>query len=107
MTAILQETEDGIEWARLDVPYTCCIKSPKKESKLKGLKSYIAYQITPSVSSLPEYRAYPGSEFVVTNPLAKWKKIEPNEINFSQGFSQKVEQSNLDYLKCQGPQESF
>ena len=58
ITALLQETEDGIEWARLDVPYTCCIKSPKKESKLKGLKSYIAYQITPSVSSLPEYRAY-------------------------------------------------
>ena len=36
------------------------------------------------------YRAYPGSEFVVANTLAKWKKLEPNEINFSQGFSQKV-----------------
>ena len=35
-------------------------------------------------------RAYPGSEFVVANTSAKWKKLEPNEINFSQGFSQKV-----------------
>ena len=35
-------------------------------------------------------RAYPGSESVVANTLAKWKKLEPNEINFSQGFSQKV-----------------
>ena len=35
-------------------------------------------------------RAYPGSEFVVANTLAKWKKLEPNEIKFSQGFSQKV-----------------
>ena len=35
-------------------------------------------------------RAYPGSEFVVANTLAKWKKFEPNEINLSQGFSQKV-----------------
>ena len=35
-------------------------------------------------------RAYPGSEFVVANTLAKWKDLEPNEINFSQGFSQKV-----------------
>ena len=35
-------------------------------------------------------RAYPGSEFVVANTLAKWEKLEPNEINFSQGFSQKV-----------------
>ena len=35
-------------------------------------------------------RAYPCSKFVVANTLAKWKKLEPNEINFSQGFSQKV-----------------
>ena len=35
-------------------------------------------------------RVYPDSEFVVANTLAKWKKLEPNDINFSQGFSQKV-----------------
>ena len=35
-------------------------------------------------------RAYPGPEFVVANTLAKWEKFQPNEINFSQGFSQKV-----------------
>ena len=35
-------------------------------------------------------RAYPGSEFVVADTLAKWKKLEPNEIIFSQGFSLKV-----------------
>ena len=28
-------------------------------------------------------RAYPGSEFVVANTLAKWKKLEPNDIDFS------------------------
>ena len=37
-----------------------------------------------------QFRAYPGSEFVVANILAKWKKLEPNEIDFSQGCSQKV-----------------
>ena len=36
------------------------------------------------------HRAYPGSEVVIANTLAKWKKLEPNEINLSQGFSQKV-----------------
>ena len=36
------------------------------------------------------FKAYSGSEFVVANTLAKWKKLEPNEVNFSQGFSQKV-----------------
>ena len=35
-------------------------------------------------------RAYPRSEFVVANTLAKWKTLEPNEINFSQSFSQNV-----------------
>ena len=35
-------------------------------------------------------RAYPGSEFVVANTIAKWKKLEPNEIDFSQGFSKEV-----------------
>ena len=35
-------------------------------------------------------RAHPGSKFVVANTLAKWKKLEPNEIDFSQGLSQKV-----------------
>ena len=37
-----------------------------------------------------DYRAYPGSEFVVAIFLAKWKKLEPNEI----GFSQKVVSGN-------------
>ena len=45
-------------------------------------------------------RAYPGSEFVVANTLAKWKKLEPNEINFSQGFSQKVSKSCLYLTLC-------
>ena len=35
-------------------------------------------------------RAYPGSEFVVANTLAKWEKLLSNEIDFSQGFSQKI-----------------
>ena len=36
------------------------------------------------------FRANSGSEFVVANTVAKRKKLEPNEIKFSQGFSQKV-----------------
>ena len=35
-------------------------------------------------------RAYSGFEIVVANSLTKWKKVEPKEINFSQGFSHKV-----------------
>ena len=39
------------------------------------------------------FRAYLGSDFAVANTLAKWKKLEPNETNISQGFSQKVSTS--------------
>ena len=42
-------------------------------------------------------RAYSGSEFVVANTFAKWEKLEPNEINFSQGF--KLE-SSINTLFC-------
>ena len=30
---------------------------------------------------LRQSRAYPGIELVVAKTLAKWKKLEPNEIN--------------------------
>ena len=36
-------------------------------------------------------RAYPGSEFVVCQHFSQMeKKLEPNEIDFSQGFSQEL-----------------
>ena len=34
-------------------------------------------------------RAYPGSEFVVANTLAKWKKLEPNAINLAKVLARK------------------
>ena len=46
------------------------------------LQSWITYH--------PRTRAYPGSDFVVANTLANWKKLEPNEIDLSEGFSWKV-----------------
>ena len=47
----IQDQGDGTyTWLNSKPPYSCSIASPKKESKLKGLKSYIAYQLTPSVS---------------------------------------------------------
>ena len=54
--------------------------------ELPVLMAYVTSKIKCSDLS----RANPGSEFVVANTLAKWKKLEPNDINFSQGFSQKV-----------------
>ena len=38
--------------------YSVVLASPKKESKMKGLKSFIAYQITPSFSGIVVSRRY-------------------------------------------------
>lgn len=38
--------------------YTVVVASPKKESKLKGLKSFIAYQLTPSFNKIQVSRRY-------------------------------------------------
>ena len=47
-----QDQGDGTyAWLNSKPPYSCSIASPKKETKLKGLKSFIAYQLTPSVST--------------------------------------------------------
>ncbi len=47
-----QEVGEGrYNWLATKAPYSCVIASPKKEAKFKGLKSFIAYQLTPSVSA--------------------------------------------------------
>lgn len=46
----IEETEgERCRWVSRGEPYNCVVTSPKKESKLKGLKSFIVYQLTPTV----------------------------------------------------------
>lgn len=47
----IEEFEVGrFRWLPTGESYNCIVTSPKKESKLKGLKSFIVYQLTPTVS---------------------------------------------------------
>ena len=56
---IFQDNGDGkYSWLNVKPPYNCAVASPKKESKLKGLKNYIAYQLTPSVRYYKLERCY-------------------------------------------------
>ena len=46
----IDEIESGrFSWVPVGENYNCVVTSPKKESKLKGLKSFIVYQLTPTV----------------------------------------------------------
>ncbi|XP_014255433.1 sorting nexin-9 [Cimex lectularius] len=55
---IIDGGENGYLWAPITEPYYCLVASPKKESKLKGLKSFIVYQITPSFNNIQVSRRY-------------------------------------------------
>ncbi|XP_062711858.1 sorting nexin lst-4 [Aedes albopictus] len=52
------QTENGIIWKPLRDGYTVTVDSPKKEKKFNGLKSFIAYQLTPSFNNIPVSRRY-------------------------------------------------
>jgi len=52
------ETNEGVVWKMDQQSYTCSVDSPKKETKMKGLKSYIAYQLTPSLNNIQVSRRY-------------------------------------------------
>ncbi|XP_014671659.1 PREDICTED: sorting nexin lst-4-like [Priapulus caudatus] len=52
------ESDDGPVWAVQEHPYTCSVTSPKKDSKFRGMKSFIAYQVTPSFNMVPVTRRY-------------------------------------------------
>lgn len=54
----IRQMDDGYFWDQIQHPYSVCVASPKKESKLKGLKSFIAYQLTPSFNNLQVSRRY-------------------------------------------------
>ena len=52
---VVETAEGRYSWQTSQPPYSCVIASPKKEAKFKGLKSYIAYQLTPSVSAAQSF----------------------------------------------------
>uniref|UniRef100_A0A0M3IA73 PX domain-containing protein n=1 Tax=Ascaris lumbricoides TaxID=6252 RepID=A0A0M3IA73_ASCLU len=73
--AILQLTEKGPEWAPLTQRYTCTVDKPKKESKLKGLKSFIAYSVTSSLSGIQVSRRYKHFDWLHEQMSAKYLLI--------------------------------
>lgn len=55
---IQYDQELGIIWKPNLNPYTCAVTKHGKESKMKGLKTYISYDVTPSTSNVVVRRRY-------------------------------------------------
>ncbi|XP_029041095.1 sorting nexin lst-4 [Osmia bicornis bicornis] len=55
----IEEIEGGrCRWVPRGDSYSCAVTSPKKESKLKGLKSFTVYQLTPTFNNIQVSRRY-------------------------------------------------
>jgi len=55
---VKEEFQGVFTWEWKKDPYTVTIGSPKKGSKFGGMKSFIAYQVTPSFSNIQVSRRY-------------------------------------------------
>ncbi|KAL3102118.1 hypothetical protein niasHS_003527 [Heterodera schachtii] len=58
-----------------DYGYTCMVTKPKKESKLKGLKSFIAYSLTCSLTGIQVARRYKHFDWLHEQLSAKYLPI--------------------------------
>ncbi|MCL4135313.1 UNVERIFIED_CONTAM: hypothetical protein GTU68_009212, partial [Idotea baltica] len=69
--------EDGVApyWRRVGIEFRCSITSPKKESKFHGMKSFIAYTITPSTTSQPVSRRYKHFDWLHERLSVKFSMI--------------------------------
>ncbi|VDD93009.1 unnamed protein product [Enterobius vermicularis] len=65
-------TSAGPCWAPITQPYSCVVDKPKKESKLKGLKSFIAYSVTSSLSGIQVSRRYKHFDWLHEQLSAKY-----------------------------------
>lgn len=55
---IIETSNNEIMWAPSRAQYTCAITAPRKETKLKGFKTFTAYKITPSFNNIVVSRRY-------------------------------------------------
>jgi sorting nexin-9/18/33 len=72
---VVEQSPGVYSWSPNDHPYGCSLASPKKESKLKGLKSYIAYQLTPSFNSIQVSRRYKHFDWLHERLVEKFISI--------------------------------
>lgn len=55
---VVDNGDGKFSWLNTNASFSCVVASPKKEAKFKGLKSYIAYQLTPSFNNIQVSRRY-------------------------------------------------
>ncbi|EMP27223.1 Sorting nexin-33 [Chelonia mydas] len=57
-TYTIEMGSKGPQWRANPHPFICSVEEPTKQTKFKGIKSYISYKLTPSSIKAPVYRRY-------------------------------------------------
>ncbi|XP_025066329.1 sorting nexin-33 isoform X2 [Alligator sinensis] len=65
----------GPQWRANPHPFICSVEDPTKQTKFKGIKSYISYKLTPSNITTPVYRRYKHFDWLYNRLLHKFTVI--------------------------------
>uniref|UniRef100_UPI00358F43C3 sorting nexin-33-like n=1 Tax=Myxine glutinosa TaxID=7769 RepID=UPI00358F43C3 len=70
----------GPEWQENPVPFTCSVEEPTKQTKFKGMKSFIAYRLTPSFSQVSVSRRYKQFDWLQTRLQHKFPVLSVPQL---------------------------
>ncbi|XP_053557250.1 sorting nexin-18 [Bombina bombina] len=70
----------GPEWQENPYPFDCSIDEPTKQTKFKGMKSYISYRLLPSHTGLQVHRRYKHFDWLYARLLEKFPVISVPRI---------------------------
>ncbi|KAM4675611.1 sorting nexin-33 [Discoglossus pictus] len=65
----------GPQWRQDLHPFTCSVEEPTKQTKFKGIKSYISYRLTPGHTNSQVYRRYKHFDWLYNRLLHKFTVI--------------------------------
>lgn len=72
--------QHGPEWQENPYPFTCAIDDPTKQTKFKGMKSYISYKLTPTHTQTQVNRRYKHFDWLFARLVEKFPVISVPHI---------------------------
>ncbi|KAM4748147.1 sorting nexin-33 [Rhinophrynus dorsalis] len=72
---VIEMGTKGPQWRPNPHPFICSVEEPTKQTKFKGIKSYISYRLTPGHTNSPVYRRYKHFDWLYNRLLHKFTVI--------------------------------
>ncbi|XP_077456719.1 sorting nexin-18a [Stigmatopora argus] len=72
--------QHGPEWQENPYPFSCAIDDPTKQTKFKGMKSYMSYRLTPTHTQMQVHRRYKHFDWLYARLVEKFPVISVPHI---------------------------